>query len=169
VINRVSHNLNVGDLVNIRNTNEDFQTRLVLEKTADTFTVACTDSGSTSGAEGAYSPGFKYEHTSASAVIAGALTYPGDSAELVLLSLRFHFAASTRGGQTYLVTLPKTANWNNNFDDFNLPVLWARNANSTLGVTSTNMNVTFNLSNCELMLGGMPVTAATCYVVLSFA
>ncbi len=170
VITRASHNLNVGDLVNIRNTNDTIQTKIITEKTTDTFTVVCADAGATSGAEGAYSPGFRFEHTTASAVTAGTLTYPGDnSAELSLLSLRFHFAASSRGGQTYLITLPKVVGWNNSFDDFNLPVLMARNANASLNVISTIMGVVFNTNTCDLNLSGLPVTGATAYVVLSFA
>jgi hypothetical protein len=167
-ITRASHNLNVGDLVNIRNTNIGFQTRFVTQVTTDTFTVTCVDEGTTSGTTGAYSPGFRYEHTTTSAVAAGQMTFPGDTAELVLGSIRMHFAAGSRGTTTYAITLPKQEGMNNSFDDFNMPILSARNANTNMGILSASINVTFNPTDLLLNIGGLPITAATAYVMLSF-
>jgi hypothetical protein len=155
--------------VNVRNTNESFQTRLITAKTSDTFTVSCADSGSTSGSEGAYSPGFRFEHSTSTAVTAGTLTFPGDSAELALLSIRAHFPGGSRGGQTYGVTLPKQTGLNASIDDFSVPALMVRNANSGLNAVGSTMGVTFNATDCLLSVGALPITSATAYLILTFA
>ena len=107
-----AHGRSVGDRVIIKDTNVTVLNVLITSVTTNAYTVACADTGASSGTSGSYTCGFTYAHNSevAGALTGGALTAPVN-VDIMLHSLRVHTPANSRTTTTYDMVLPVTA-WN---------------------------------------------------------
>lgn len=107
-ITDTAHGHVVGDMTIVHNTNVDYQNSVITAVTTDTFTIATSNTGGTSGSAAAYSMGYTFAHNASgvSNINAGTLTAPSGVTNITLLSMHVHLAANTRTGTTYTITIP---------------------------------------------------------------
>lgn len=143
------HGRSVGERAIIRNVHVGEIDGLITAVTTNTFNIACTDTGATSGSAGAYSMGFTFAYNgTAGAYTGGTVTAPANC-DCVLLAVRMHVAANLRAGTTFNLTVPKGningAGPHTSMDDISVPIQQVRqdgNSLSAVGATiSTNTAV----------------------------
>ena len=154
-ITRTGHGLSAGDYVVIRNCNVDNVYVVVDSVTPDTFTVTVSNSGSTSGSEGAYSEAFKTSSESST----GCTVDAPAGADCQLLSMMVTTGA--RSGPSYALTLPQSATngagLNNNILNSYFPIIRAQLVSSgaivsaAMTLSSGNPNV-FTVSSLSSSL-----------------
>ena len=135
-INSSGHGLSSGDYVIIRNCNEDnVWVPITSVPTPDSFVVTVSNTGSTSGSEGAYSPAFK----SVSPTSAGSEIAAPSSGDCQLLSVLV--ATGARSGASYNLTLPQSST-------------------NGAGLNTTILNSYFPIIRAQLASSGAIVSAA---------
>jgi hypothetical protein len=102
-ITHVAHGRSNGDMVIVRNANQDNFNGTITVTSLDTFTVTTTNSGGASGTAAAYSLGFTVGTPTAAAL---TITAPAGG-DVQLLSVLF--ATGARSGDTLAITLPQSA------------------------------------------------------------
>lgn len=154
-IDSSNHGLVTGDYVIIRNCNVDNIWVPVISYTTNTFTVTVSDSGLTSGSEGAYSPAFKTGSESST----GCTVSAPSGADCQLLSMMV--ATGARSGPSYALTVPQSATngagLNNNILNSYFPIIRAQLVSSgaivsaAMTLSSGNPNV-FTVSSLSSSL-----------------
>lgn len=107
VVQHAAHGRAVGDRVIAKNVNVALLNSLITNVTADTYTVTCADTGSTSGSGANYTVGIKFAHNSevAGALTGGVVSAPA-GVDILIHSLRIRTKANSRAGATYDLTMP---------------------------------------------------------------
>lgn len=134
-INSDSHGLSAGDYVVIRNCNVDNVYVEIDSVTTDTFTVTVSNSGSTSGSDGAYSKAFKTSSVSST----GCTVSAPSGADCQLLSMLVSTGA--RSGPSYALTLPQSST-------------------NGAGLNTTILNSYFPIIRAQLVSSGAIVAAS---------
>lgn len=172
-LTKVSHGRSVGDRVIVRNTNVDSIVGLVTAVTTDTFTIACTDSGSTTGTAGAYSLGLTFSHNGASGSISGGTFTAPAGASIVLMSARMRLAANTRSATTYTMTVPQ--GYSNGFagnsgqDDMWIPVFGIRQDTNSLSAVGSTIAVNPSSAGYNtIQLIALPAVASGIIIQLQY-
>lgn len=173
-LNHTAHGHSVGERVIVRNTNVNYQVALITAVTTDTWTIACTDTGPTSGSLGAYMMGFNYAHNSqtAGAITSGTLTAPAN-ADVQLISLRINLGANQRAATNYTFTLPNSAfngaGDNISADTLYTPMLAVRQLTSGVLTAVGATLATFVGSNwSSFIIGAMSSVATPNTIALQF-
>ena len=172
-----SHNLVVNDRVIARNINVEILSSKVTAVTSTTFTISCDNSGATSGAEGAYSVGFNYDHTTSSLVTGGNMTAPADSSDLILNSLKMWFPLNSRSGGSYAVNFQKGINGigieagatePDFYANMNFPTLFVRQGTATMTIVAASLVGSAYVANSTthtLTINALGTSSATSTVV----
>jgi hypothetical protein len=134
-ISRTNHGLVTGDCVIIRNFNVDNVWAAVTSYDTNTFTVTVSDSGLTSGSEGAYSRAFKTSSESSS----GCTVSAPSGADCQLLSM--FVATGSRSAPSYALTLPQSST-------------------NGAGLNTTTLNSYFPIIRAQLVSSGAIVAAS---------
>jgi hypothetical protein len=168
-----NHGQSVGDRVIVRNTNVDYQVALVTAVTANTFSIACTDTGFSSGNNGAYSQGFTFAHNAtAGSITGGTLTAPANG-NIVLESIRIHLSANTRSGTLYNLTVPPSsilgAGDDTNLDNVCIPMQQVRQDGSSLAAVGSTIAVNVAGAGYNVFqLAALPAIATGVFIICQF-
>ena len=175
-INHVGHGHQVGERAIIRNTNVFYLNALITAVTADTFTVACADTGATSGSAGAYLMGFTYAHNSQTAgtLLNGTLSAPV-GCDCVLLALKLNIGANQRSNTYYSVLVPSSAingaGNASNLDSVNPPILAVRQlTNGLLTAVGATLTLTLDAGSgyCTYQIAAISNVAVPNTIALQF-
>ena len=159
-----------GDRVIIRNANVDYLVATIVSSDANTFTVATSNSGVTSGSECSYSLGFNYAHVCDTG---GKLTAPaGTHADVQLVSMRIR--TGSRSDNFYELEVPASsingAGEDQNAGDVYVPSLSVRNdpgeAGGALGAVGATLASCSSGQWNKFMIGNIGTLSR--YIVLQF-
>jgi hypothetical protein len=148
-----SHGLTTEDYVVIRNMSEDYSYVSITDVDGDSFTCTVSDSGGTSGSEGAYIPAVK-----ATSVTDDGCTISSPSAGNVQV-ISIKAITGTKSGTTYDLTMPTSltngAGANTSITNQNPPIV--QNYKLDTGALNAGASVTVNTSNNfnVFQVGGM--------------
>jgi len=141
LITNNSHGHTVGNRVIVRNTNMDYQQGVITSTTPNTFQITTTNTGATSGSDGAYSLGYTYAHVGIPNT--GGVVYApsGAHADVQLISMRLR--TGPRNGTTYDLTVPASAvngaGQNTSLNDCYMPDFNVRFDNDLLSAVAATM------------------------------
>lgn len=172
-MNHPNHGRSVGERVIVKDTNVTVQNQLITNITTNSYDIACTDTGATSGTQGKYTSGFKYAHNSetAGALTGGVLSAPANC-DIQLLSLRIHTKANSRAGTTYDVTIPTSvynpAGVNDSNDNVYLPVQQVRTDTDVLTAVGNTIAMNQTGSYSIFRFGALGATTSGQLMLLQF-
>jgi hypothetical protein len=135
----------------------DYQTATIDSTTVNSFALTTTNTGSSSGTDGAYSLGFTYAHNG-SPKTGGTLSAPaGDHADVQLLAVRIR--TGTRASTTYDLVVPASlvngAGQNTNLGNCFVPDFNVRADGDTLSAVAATMATNISGSYSTFQFGGM--------------
>lgn len=166
------HGRSVGERAILRNTNVTGFDSLITGVTTNTFTVNCTDTGAASGTAGAYSMGFTFAYVGAAGAVTGGVISAPANWDCVLLSIRVHMAANTRGATQWNLTVPKGnvngAGAHTGMDDVSIPVQQIRQDLTNL--TAVGNSIGYNVSGDWgiYVFGALPPVTTGIHIVANF-
>ena len=170
-IDHLSHGRSVGDRVIVRNTNVDSQVALITAVTMDTYSVACTDIGVTSGTAGAYSVGLSYAHNAAQgSIVSGTMTTPANT-DIQLLSVRIHLKANSRSNTLYDIILPPAVIGcgGGNSNDFTyFPTQQIRQDSDPLTAVGNTIAMNISGSYFSYRFGALPALTTGILIAMQF-
>jgi hypothetical protein len=171
-INQTAHPMNIGEMVIVRNVNVPVVWGPITSATANDFTIACADSGDTTGTEAIYSTGFTFVYDNVpGAITKGTLQAPAD-VNVQLLSMRIHLGINTRAGTTFELDVPASAyagaGINTDDEDVNIPIYFVRSDADTLAAVSATIEKNVLGDFSVFKLGNLGVTSVGRMLLLNF-
>lgn len=174
-INRVAHGHSVGDRVLARNTSSAFINALITAVTTDSYTIACPNSGATSGSSGLYGLGFNLAYNAATGSINAATLSPPSGAyaqDLQVISVRMHLVANTRTGTTFTLTMPTNLltglNGSTSMDDVCVPIQQVRQDGATLPAVGATIGTAIAGNYLSFQFAALPAATTGIHMLLTF-
>jgi hypothetical protein len=171
-LHRDGHGRSLGDRVLLRNVNVDHLSALITRVDADTFDVTTTDTGAASGASGAYSCGFMFDHSDIPGDIVGGTLSAPSGADVQLMALRIRLGAGSRDGTTYDLILPASAfngaGENTTDDDVFVPTLTVRRDDDSLAAVGAVLSKNVLGSMNTFRVSALPSNTIGLYLLWQF-
>lgn len=173
-MSRVSHGRSVGERVILRNVSVDLLPAVITSATANSFSVACLNTGATSGTSGAYTCGLTFSHNGPQGSISsGEIIAPANS-DVQLLSMRLHLKSNSRVNTNYVLTAPASVisvlNGSTNSGNAYIPVHSIRQDADTLSAVANTLYMNYGgVGNyAAFQFGALPLVTTGIIIAITF-